>query len=33
MWLIARSSRVMLSTAIASLLVQHTTPTWCWRSR
>jgi LuxR family maltose regulon positive regulatory protein len=32
-WLIACSSRVMLSAAAAASPVQHTTPTWYWRSR
>jgi hypothetical protein len=31
--LTARSSRVMLSTAAGASSVQHTTPTWYWRSR
>ena len=32
-WLIACSSRVMLSTAATASPAQHTTPTWYWRSR
>ena len=32
-WLIACSSRVMLSTPAAASPAQHTTPTWYWRSR
>ncbi len=32
-WLIACSSRVMSSMAAAASPVQHTRPTWYWRSR
>lgn len=32
-WLIACSSRVMLSTAAVTSSAQHTRPTWYWRSR
>ena len=32
-WLIACSSRVMLSTVATASPAQHTTPTWYWRSR